>query len=55
LFSTFLDCYVAGFSRTVDWFLPHASPGACVWYPSTVFISEKNPDFAEYTAAKACG
>ncbi len=55
VFSEFLDCYVGGFARAVDWFRPRAEADARVWYPSTVFLAGGNADFPEYTAAKACG
>lgn len=54
-FAEFMECYVSGFARTVDWFRPQAEADACVWYPSSVFLTEMNPGFPEYTAAKACG
>lgn len=55
VFATLVDGYVNGLARTVDWFRPAAAAGALVWYPSTVFLSEATPGFAEYCAAKACG
>jgi hypothetical protein len=54
-FAGFMECYVSGFARTVEWFRPRAIAGAHVWYPSSVFVDEMNPDFPEYTAAKICG
>ena len=55
IFEEFLEYYVSGFARTIDWFHPRAVAAARVWYPSTVFLNEPNPDFAEYSAAKARG
>lgn len=55
VFAEFLECYVSGFARTIEWFRPRAEADARVWYPSTVFLTEMNADFGEYTAAKACG
>jgi hypothetical protein len=35
--------------------VPRAEPDALIWYPSTIFLEQPDPNFAEYTAAKACG
>jgi len=55
VFSRFLEYYVSGFARAVDWFRCRATKDACVWYPSTIYLTEMNPNFSEYNAAKACG
>jgi NAD(P)-dependent dehydrogenase (short-subunit alcohol dehydrogenase family) len=55
IFATLLDTYVAGVARSADWLLPRGLPNACIWYPSTVFVEQPDPCFAEYAAAKACG
>jgi hypothetical protein len=53
-FAALLDAYAVGLARSVGWFMPRAVSDACVWVPSTFFIDDPDPNFAEYTAAKAC-
>ena len=55
IFTKYLASYVEGFARTVRWFQARAENDAWVWYPSTAFLDDTNPAFAEYCAAKACG
>jgi MaoC like domain len=55
IFSNLLNIYVLGFVRTMTWVVSRAVPNACIWFPSTIFIEQPDPHFAEYAAAKACG
>lgn len=55
LFEMLLGSYATGVARTAAWFAPRAIANACFWYPSTVFVEQPDPNFAEYAAAKACG
>jgi hypothetical protein len=50
-----IDAYISGFARCAAWFVTRSVPHACLWYPSTVFLSQPDPQFGEYAAAKACG
>jgi hypothetical protein len=54
-FARFVEYYVNGAARTAEWFRPRAVSASCFWYPSSVFVEERNPYFAEYAAAKRCG
>lgn len=54
LFARMLDIYVTGLTRCAMWFVARSSGRACLWYPSTIFMEQADPHFAEYTAAKAC-
>jgi NAD(P)-dependent dehydrogenase (short-subunit alcohol dehydrogenase family) len=54
-FARLLDIYVTGFARTATWFAARSLPNGVIWYPSTVFVAEADPNFPEYSAAKACG
>ncbi|MGA3241163.1 MAG: MaoC/PaaZ C-terminal domain-containing protein [Bryobacteraceae bacterium] len=55
LFAMLLDTYAMGLVRSVNWMAARSVPNACIWYPSTVFVEQPDPYFAEYAAAKACG
>lgn len=55
VFAKLLDTYVTGLARCAAWLVPRAEPDALIWYPSTIFLEQPDPNFAEYTAAKACG
>ncbi|MEL7140223.1 MAG: hypothetical protein AAFP67_14300, partial [Pseudomonadota bacterium] len=50
LFAEYCLFFVDGFAR-----LAAALPEAGLLYPSTVFVAEPEPRFAEYAAAKAAG
>ncbi|MEO1316775.1 MAG: SDR family NAD(P)-dependent oxidoreductase [Pseudomonadota bacterium] len=50
LFAEYCRFFVDGFAR-----LATALPEAGLLYPSTVFVTESEPRFAEYAAAKAAG
>jgi hypothetical protein len=54
VFARLLDTYVAGLARCAAWLVPRARPNALIWYPSTIFLEQPDPNFAEYAAAKAC-
>ncbi len=54
-FAHYLDYYVTGFVRCLEWLRSRAVPDLCVWYPSSVFVEQAPPGLAEYAAAKACG
>jgi NAD(P)-dependent dehydrogenase (short-subunit alcohol dehydrogenase family) len=54
IFAQLLEIYVTGLARTLEWFLPRSQPNATIWYPSTVFLEQPDPYFAEYAAAKSC-
>ena len=55
VFVKLLDTYVTGLARCAAWLVPRAQPDVLIWYPSTIFLEQPDPNFAEYTAAKACG
>jgi hypothetical protein len=55
VFAKLLDTYVTGLARCAAWLVPRAEPDALIWYPSTIFLEQPDPNFAEYAAAKACG
>jgi hypothetical protein len=55
LFAMLLDTYAVGLVRSVTWMASRSVPNACIWYPSTVFVEQPDPYFAEYAAAKSCG
>lgn len=55
LFTRLVAAYVTGLARCTTWFAARCSTNACIWYPSTIFLEQPDPNFAEYTAAKACG
>lgn len=55
LFSRMIGFYVVGLARCVAWFEGVSTRPAYIWYPSTIFLQEPDPHFAEYAAAKACG
>jgi hypothetical protein len=55
VFVKLLDTYVTGLARCAAWLVPRAQPAALIWYPSTIFLEQPDPNFAEYAAAKACG
>lgn len=51
----YLDYYVTGLARCLEWLRPRAVADLVIWYPSTIFIDQPSPGLAEYAAAKACG
>jgi hypothetical protein len=53
MFATFAAYYVVAFDRLCRGVA--ARGGARVFYPSTVFLDDMTPGFAEYTCAKAAG
>jgi hypothetical protein len=55
VFAEMLDVYAIGFARCAAWFVARSVPRAFIWYPSTIFVEQPDPQFGEYTAAKACG
>lgn len=54
LFRHFLDFYVDGFARTVT-LTQAAGARTRYFYPSSVFVTQPEPGFAEYAVAKAAG
>jgi len=51
----YLEYYVNGFARSVEWLRSRAVADVCVWYPSSIFVDQPPPGLAEYAMAKACG
>ena len=51
----YVDYYVTGFARSVEWLRSRAVADLCVWYPSSIFVDQPPAGLAEYAAAKACG
>jgi hypothetical protein len=51
----YLEHYVVGFARSLEWLRPRAAADLCVWYPSSVFVEDAPSGLAEYAVAKACG
>lgn len=51
----YVEYYVTGFARSVEWLRPHAVADVCVWYPSSIFVDRPPLGLAEYAMAKACG
>ncbi|HEX3993420.1 MAG TPA: MaoC/PaaZ C-terminal domain-containing protein [Acetobacteraceae bacterium] len=55
LLARYLEYYVTGLARSVAWLQSRSVADLRVWYPSSVFVEQAPPGFAEYATAKACG
>ena len=55
LLARYLEYYVTGLARSVAWLHSRSVRDLRVWYPSSVFVEQVPPGFAEYAAAKVCG
>ena len=50
--SAFMECYVTGFARVFERFAWQAASGALCLHPSSVAVSQDDPDTIEYRLAK---